>query len=141
MPLAPPYVAFESLAWVCAGPAMHQIEYAQERCESRDQRHTSQDLWRSELFPNRSSRLRFRARLEYPRQSFNRPAATVFSSASFVKGYFDAMGLIPPAQKFNVSNEILGIAMESFSAGRAETKIRHVEVPVAALDIGSYSAQ
>ncbi len=47
------------------------------------------------------------------------------------------MGLIPPAQKFDVPNEILGFAMESFSAGRAETKIRHVEVPVAPLDFTS----
>jgi hypothetical protein len=40
-------------------------------------------------------------------------------------------------QKFDVPNEILGYAMESFSAGRAETKIRHVEVPVAPLDFMS----
>jgi hypothetical protein len=47
------------------------------------------------------------------------------------------MGLIPPAQKFDVPNEILGFAMESFSAGRAETKLRHVEVPVAPVDFMS----
>ena len=44
------------------------------------------------------------------------------------------MGIVPPAEKFDVPNEILGYAMEWFSAGRAETKIRHVEVPVAPLD-------
>ena len=71
---------------------------------------------------------------EFDLHPITRPAATVFSPASFVKGYFDAMGLIPPSQKFDVPNEILGYAMESFSAGRAETKIRHVEVPVAPLD-------
>jgi hypothetical protein len=71
---------------------------------------------------------------EFELHPITRPAATVFSPASFVKGYFDAMGLIPPLQKFDVPNEILGYAMESFSAGRAETKIRHVEVPVAPLD-------
>lgn len=74
---------------------------------------------------------------EFDLHPIARPAATVFSPASFVKGYFDAMGLIPPSQKFDVPNEILGYAMESFSAGRAETKIRHVEVPVAPLDFTS----
>ena len=74
---------------------------------------------------------------EFDLHPITRPAATVFSPASFVKGYFDAMGLIPPSQKFDVPNEILGYAMESFSAGRAETKIRHVEVPVAPLDFMS----
>jgi len=74
---------------------------------------------------------------EFDSHPITRPAATVFSPASFVKGYFDAMGLIPPSQKFEVPNESLGYAMESFSAGRAETKIRHVEVPVAPLDFMS----
>jgi hypothetical protein len=74
---------------------------------------------------------------EFDFHPINRPAATVFSPASFVKGYFDEMGLVPPSQKFDVPNEILGYAMESFSAGRAETKIRHVEVPVAPLDFMS----
>jgi hypothetical protein len=74
---------------------------------------------------------------EFDLHPITRPAATVFSPASFVKGYFDAMGLIPPSHKFDVPDEILGYAMESFSAGRAETKIRHVEVPVAPLDFMS----
>jgi hypothetical protein len=74
---------------------------------------------------------------EFDSHPITRPAHTVFSPASFVKGYFDSMGLVPPAEKFDVPNEILGIAMESFSAGRAETKIRHVEVPVAPLDFMS----
>ena len=74
---------------------------------------------------------------EFSLHPITRLPATVFSPASFVKGYFDAMGLLPPAEKFDVPNEILGYAMESFSAGRAETKIRHVEVPVAPLDFMS----
>ena len=77
---------------------------------------------------------------EFDSHPITRPAATVFSTASFVKGYFDEMGLIPPSQKFDVPNEIMGYAMESFSAGRAEAKIRHVEVPVAPLDyLSEYS--
>jgi hypothetical protein len=74
---------------------------------------------------------------EFDLHPITRPAYTMFSPASFVKGYFDAMGLVPPAQKFDVPNEILGYAMESYSAGRAETKLRHVEVPVAPLDFMS----
>lgn len=45
---------------------------------------------------------------EFDLHPITRPAARVFSPASFVKGYFDAMGLIPPSQKFDVPNEILG---------------------------------
>ena len=47
------------------------------------------------------------------------------------------MGIEPPAQKFDVPNEILGYAMESFTAGRAEARLRHVEVPIAPLDFTS----
>jgi RHS repeat-associated protein len=47
---------------------------------------------------------------EFDLQPITRPAATIFSPASFVKGYFDAMGLTPPSQKFDVPNEILGNA-------------------------------
>ena len=61
---------------------------------------------------------------EFSLHPITRLPATVFSPASFVKGYFDAMGLLPPAEKFDVPNEILGYAMESFSAGRAETRCR-----------------
>jgi hypothetical protein len=74
---------------------------------------------------------------EFDLHRIPRRADTVYSAASFVKGYLDAMGIIPPAQKFEVPNEVLGIAMEAFSAGRSETRIRHVEVPVTPLDFMS----
>jgi hypothetical protein len=76
-------------------------------------------------------------RTEFDLHPIPRGPYEVFSPASFVKGYLDAMGLVPPAQKFDVSNKDLGIAMEAFSAGRSETRIRHVEVPVAPLDFMS----
>ncbi|MGI9101076.1 MAG: hypothetical protein ACR2IF_01410 [Terriglobales bacterium] len=60
-----------------------------------------------------------------------------FSPASIAKAYLDALGIVPPAQKFDVPNEILGIAMESYTGGRSETRIRHAEVPVAPLDFTS----
>jgi hypothetical protein len=47
------------------------------------------------------------------------------------------MAIELPAQKFDVPNEILGYAMESFTAGRSETRLRHVELPVAPLDFTS----
>jgi len=77
------------------------------------------------------------AKAEFDRHPIPGSVHSVFSTASFVKGYLDAMHIIPPAQKFDLSNEILGIAMEAFSAGRSETRIRHVEVPVAPLDFMS----
>ncbi len=74
---------------------------------------------------------------EFDLHPIPRRSDSVHSTASFVKGYLDAMGIIPPAQKFEVPNEVLGIAMEAFSAGRSETRIRHVEVPIAPLDFMS----
>jgi|SRR5579864_5524167 len=67
-------------------------------------------------------------------RSIRRSPAHAYSAGSLVKSYLEAMGIEPPAQKFDVPNEILGYAMESFTAGRSETRLRHVEVPVAPLD-------
>ena len=67
-------------------------------------------------------------------RSIRRSPAHAYSPASFVKSYLEAMGIKPPAQKFAVPNEILGYAMESFTAGRSETRVRHVELPIAPLD-------
>lgn len=53
-----------------------------------------------------------------------------YSPASMAKAYLDEMGIKPPSKKFKVPNEILGIAMESYTGGRSETRIRHAEVPV-----------
>ena len=47
------------------------------------------------------------------------------------------MGIVPPAEKFNVPDEILGIAMESYTGGRSEARIRHVELPIAPVDFTS----
>src|SRR5579864_5076203 len=67
-------------------------------------------------------------------RSIQRSPAHAYSTGSFVKSYLEAMGIKPPAQKFDVSNEICGYAMESFTAGRSETRLRHVELPIAPLD-------
>jgi len=60
-----------------------------------------------------------------------------YSPASVAKSYLDQMGIIPPAQKFAVPDEILGIAMQSYYGGRSETRIRCSEVPVVPVDFTS----
>jgi hypothetical protein len=60
-----------------------------------------------------------------------------YSPASIAKAYLEAMGIKPPAKKFRIPNEILGIAMESYTGGRSETRIRHAEVPVVPVDFTS----
>ena len=60
-----------------------------------------------------------------------------YSPASVAKSYLDTMGIVRPALKFGVSDEILGVAMQSYYGGRCETRIRHVEVPVMPLDFTS----
>lgn len=60
-----------------------------------------------------------------------------FSPASIAKAYLKSMNVKPPAEKFAVSDQVLGIAMQSFYAGRAEIRIRHVPVPVVHTDFMS----
>src|SRR5205814_4865545 len=43
-----------------------------------------------------------------------------FSPASLAKSYMREMNITPPAEKFKVSDEILGIAMQAYFGGRAE---------------------
>src|ERR1039458_8294986 len=60
-----------------------------------------------------------------------------YSPASVAKSYLDQMGIIRPAEKFVVPDEILGIAMQSYYGGRSETRIRCAEVPVVPVDFTS----
>jgi len=60
-----------------------------------------------------------------------------YSPASIAKAYLEAMNIAPPAKKFKIPNEILGIAMESYTGGRSETRIRHVELGVSPVDFTS----
>lgn len=60
-----------------------------------------------------------------------------YSAASWAKGYLSAMGIQEPQKKFKVPNFILGIAMESYSGGRAETMVRLNEVPIVPVDYTS----
>lgn len=60
-----------------------------------------------------------------------------YSPASMAKAYLEAMGIKPPAKKFAIPNEVLGIAMESYTGGRSETRMRHMELPVVPVDFTS----
>jgi hypothetical protein len=60
-----------------------------------------------------------------------------FSPASIAKAYLDAMGVIPALDKFNVSKEVLGIAMQAYYGGRSECRIRRTEVPILHTDFRS----
>jgi hypothetical protein len=60
-----------------------------------------------------------------------------FSPASLAKSYMREMNITPPAQKFKVPDEILGIAMQAYFGGRAEVHIRRTRVPVMRLDFVS----
>jgi len=60
-----------------------------------------------------------------------------YSPASVAKNYLEAMGIRKPSEKFKVSNEELGIAMQSYYGGRSETRIRCAEVPVVPVDFTS----
>jgi len=60
-----------------------------------------------------------------------------YSPASVAKSYFDAMGIIRPAEKFKIAPKYHGIAMQTYYGGRSETRIRCTEVPVVPVDFTS----
>jgi hypothetical protein len=60
-----------------------------------------------------------------------------YSPASVAKSYLEAMGIVRPTDKFELSPEVMGIAMQSYYGGRSETRIRCTEVPVVPVDFTS----
>jgi hypothetical protein len=60
-----------------------------------------------------------------------------YSAASVAKDYLEAKEIGRPAEKFNVSDEMLGISMQAYYGGRSETRIRCAEVPVVPVDFTS----
>jgi hypothetical protein len=60
-----------------------------------------------------------------------------YSPASIAKAYLEAMGVIPPKGKFRAAHRVLGIAMQAYYGGRAECRIRHVQVPIVHTDFTS----
>jgi hypothetical protein len=76
-------------------------------------------------------------REEYDKHPIDLHPEHAYSPVSIAKSYKDAMAIVPPSEKFDIPPEICGAAMESFYAGRAETKIRKVQAPVVYLDFTS----
>jgi hypothetical protein len=60
-----------------------------------------------------------------------------YSPASVAKSYFDAMGIVRPAENFKTPAKYHGIAMQTYYGGRSETRIRCTEVPVVPVDFTS----
>jgi hypothetical protein len=65
------------------------------------------------------------------------PPEKAYSAASIVKAFLGTMGVIPPAQKFQLDDKTLGICMQGYYGGRAEIRIRHTPVPVVYTDFTS----
>lgn len=74
-------------------------------------------------------------RAEFDRHPIDLDPDKTFSPASIAKAYLRALGLTPPAEKFDVSPKWLGRAMVSYFGGRAECRIPRTEVPVVYLDV------
>ncbi len=74
---------------------------------------------------------------ELERHPVDLPAERCFSPATLAKGYFSAMGIKPPQEKFKISDEINGICMSALAAGRSECVIRQTSLPVSYMDFHS----
>ena len=74
---------------------------------------------------------------EFDRHPIDLHPDKAVSPASVGKAYLRAMGITPPKEKFDVPNEIYGIAAQSYYGGRAECRIRHTPVPCVLTDITS----
>lgn len=74
---------------------------------------------------------------EFDQHPLELPPGSAYSPASIAKAYLDAMGVIPPKDKFKVPDRILGIAMQAYYGGRAECRNRRIPLPVVHTDFKS----
>jgi hypothetical protein len=74
---------------------------------------------------------------EFDKHPINLKPYSAYSPASVAKSYLEQMGILTPEDKFSISDEMLGIAMQSYYGGRSETRIRCAEVPVVPVDFTS----
>jgi hypothetical protein len=74
---------------------------------------------------------------EFDKHPIRLKPCNAYSPASVAKSYLDAMGIMRPAEKFQVAQNYLGIAMQAYYGGRSETRIRCTEVPVVPVDFTS----
>ena len=76
-------------------------------------------------------------RAEFDKHPINLNPERAYSPASIAKAYLEAMGIIPPREKFTIPPEIQGIAMQGYFGGRAECRVRHTPVPIVHTDVRS----
>src|SRR5439155_2800120 len=74
---------------------------------------------------------------EYDQHPIDLPPDEAYSPASIGKAYLDAMGIIPPMDRFELPENIHGNAMQAYFGGRAECRIRRLPVPVVPVDFTS----
>ncbi|MBB5328427.1 DNA polymerase [Tunturiibacter gelidoferens] len=74
---------------------------------------------------------------EFDRYELDLRPDQAYSPASLAKAHLRKMGVIPPKEKFALSEHINGIAMQAYYGGRAECRIRKTTVPVAHTDFKS----
>jgi hypothetical protein len=76
-------------------------------------------------------------KLEFDKHPIDLKPDDAYSPASVAKSYLDKMGIIRPALKFDISDKVQGIAMQTYYGGRSETRIRCQDVPVVPVDFKS----
>jgi len=75
------------------------------------------------------------ALLEHRTHPIDLPAPNTFSAATIGKAYWKAMGIAPTVERHpELSPEVHGLGMAAFFGGRAECRIRKVDVPVMYVD-------
>lgn len=62
------------------------------------------------------------------------PPERAFSAASIAKAFLNTMGIIQPAQKFQLDDKTNGTCMQGYYGGRAEIRIRNTPVPIVYTD-------
>jgi hypothetical protein len=76
-------------------------------------------------------------RVEWDRHPLQLAPEHVLSPATMAKGYLRSMGITPPAKKFSLPPEFLGMTMTAFFGGRTEVRVRRLPVPVVHTDFRS----
>ncbi len=74
---------------------------------------------------------------EFDRHPIDLHPDKAVSPASVGKAYLRAMGITAPKKKFDVPDEIYGIASQAYFGGRSEIRIRKTPVPVVLTDFSS----
>jgi hypothetical protein len=77
---------------------------------------------------------------EFDRHPIDLLPEKAYSPATIAKGYLEAMGIVPPLQKFDIPEKVQGIAMQAYYGGRAECRVRCTEMPVVPVDFVSQYA-